>query len=96
MTEAREIVVRIVLEYPPDCGARAAVAVTADQPLLYRVSEAAKLLAIGVSAVNELIASDDLESVKIGASRRITRDGLETYVRRLKAAGGEGVVVAAA
>ena len=95
MTEAREIVVRIMLEYPPDRRARPVVAVTADQPLLYRVTEAAKLLAIGVSAVNELIACGDIESVKIGASRRITRDGLEAYVRRLAAEGSEGVGAAA-
>lgn len=96
MTEAREIVIRVVLEYPPDRGAPPGGAVTAEQPLLYRVAEAAKMLAIGESALSELIARGDIESVKIGASRRITRDGLEAYVRRLKrAVGGESVDAAA-
>jgi excisionase family DNA binding protein len=82
MTEAREIVVRLQLEYP-DRGTAPVVATNGDRPLLYRVAEAAKLLALGVSAVNELIARGEIESVKIGAARRITRSGLEAYVRRL-------------
>ena len=88
MTESREIVVRLQLEYP-DRGGAAGIAVGADQPLLYRVSEAAKLLAVSASAVNELIARSEIESVKIGASRRITREGLEAYVRRLAENGPE-------
>jgi excisionase family DNA binding protein len=95
VNETREIVVRIQLEYPADRETQPAVAVTADQPLLYRVAEAAKLLAIGVSAVNELIACGDLESVKIGASRRIPHEDLVAYVKRLKAEGREGVGAAA-
>jgi excisionase family DNA binding protein len=85
MTEAHEIVVRIQLEYPPGTAAGAESAMAADEPLLCDVREAARLLAVGSSTVNELIARGELESVKIGASRRITRAGIEAYVTRLLA-----------
>ena len=87
MTE-REIVLRLQLEYPAS-AAPEPLAVTADQPLLYRVREAAQLLAVGESVINELIARDEIESVKVGRSRRITRAGIEAYVRRLTGGGGD-------
>ena len=55
-------------------------------PLLYRPEEAATVLGIGRSKVFEFMASGELESVKIGRSRRITRRALEDYVARLTAA----------
>ena len=88
MTETREIVVRLQLEYPSAPAGEPTVTLGADQPLLYSVREAARLLAIGVSAVTELIARGEIESVKIGASRRITRSGIEAYVQHL-AGGGD-------
>ncbi len=88
MSETREIVLRLQLEYPPGpVPEPTAAAIAADQPLLYRVREAAKLLALGESAVYELIARDEIESVKVGHSRRITRAGIEAYVRRLTGGG---------
>lgn len=51
--------------------------------LLYRVEEAAQLLAIARCTVFDLIARGELESVKIGASRRISRTALERYITRL-------------
>jgi excisionase family DNA binding protein len=51
--------------------------------LLYRVGEAASVLAMGTSRVYDLIMSGELDSVKIGGSRRITRDALVQYVTRL-------------
>ena len=89
MTEAREIVLRLQLEYPAS-PAPEPVAAAADQPLLYRIREAAQLLAVGESVINELIARDEIESVKVGRSRRITRAGIEAYVRRLTGGGGDG------
>lgn len=95
MTETREIVLRLQLEYPPDRAPEASAVATTDQPLLYRVREAARILAVGESAVYELIARGELEAVKIGTSRRVTRVGLEQYVRRLAAGGGGGNAPAA-
>ena len=89
MSETREIVVRLQLEYPSAQAPEPAVTLAGGQPLLYTVREAARLLALGVSAVHELIARDEIESVKIGTSRRITRAGIETYVRRLTEGGGD-------
>jgi len=85
VTDAREIVVRLQLEYPP--GLVSPPVVVADQPLLYKVPEAARLLAIGESAVYDLIARGEIESVKVGGSRRITRSGIEAYVNRLLGGG---------
>lgn len=91
MTETREIVVRIQLEYPPGQTAPA-VGVSADMPLAYKVARAAELLDLGETTVHELIARGELESIKVGASRRVTRAGLEAYVRRLAAEGGSGAL----
>ncbi len=58
-------------------------------PLLYRPEEAAAVLGIGRSKVFELLQEGDLTSVQIGRSRRITRDALEGYVRRLATSSAE-------
>lgn len=53
--------------------------------LLYSPQEAAGLLGIGRSQMFELIASGEVESVKIGRRRKIPREALTTYVERLRA-----------
>ena len=88
MTETREIVLRLQLEYPPGLATGPVVSAAADEPVLYRVPEAARLLAVGESVVTELIARGEIESVKIGRARRITRSGIDTYVRLAGWAGG--------
>jgi excisionase family DNA binding protein len=87
VTETREIVVRIVLEYPSGSGPVTAAVAAANEPLAYKVEKAADLLDVGETTVWELIARGEIESIKVGASRRITRAGLEAYVRRLAAEG---------
>lgn len=84
MTDGREIVVRIQLDYPPAPAAAEPAAM--DQPLLFTVEDAARMLAVGKSTINELIARREIQSVKIGTSRRLTRTGIEAYVRTLLAA----------
>jgi excisionase family DNA binding protein len=54
------------------------------EQLLYRPEEVAKLLGIGRTRVFELMKTGELPSVKIGASRRITRQAVVAYVRRLE------------
>jgi excisionase family DNA binding protein len=52
--------------------------------LLYKVDEAAAVLAVSRCRVYDLIMSGELPSVKIGGTRRrITRAALEEYVTRL-------------
>lgn len=53
--------------------------------LLLTPEEAAKVLGIGRTKVYELMLSNALESVKIGASRRIPSDSLTTFVEALRA-----------
>jgi len=53
------------------------------EQLLYRVEDAAKVLALGRSKTFELIASGELKSVQIGRSRRVPRSALEAYAAHL-------------
>lgn len=55
--------------------------------LLYTAEEAGHVLSLSRASVFKLIASGDLESVKIGRSRRVTRSGLERFVEHLSAPG---------
>lgn len=48
--------------------------------LLLTPEDAAKTLSISRSKLYELLASGALESVRIGASRRIPRDALDEFV----------------
>jgi len=58
------------------------------ESLLLTVEEAAALLRIGRSRMYELITAGTVMSVRIGGSRRIPREEVEAYVRRLVADGG--------
>jgi excisionase family DNA binding protein len=55
-----------------------------DQKILYRPEEGADALAVSRARMYELIASGEVESIKIGRSRRISRTALEQYVERLR------------
>jgi len=78
-SQQSEIVIRIQLEYPPP---PTPPTTDPDTPLLYKVADAARLLAIGESVVYELIARGELDSLKIGHSRRIERAAIERYIAR--------------
>ena len=54
--------------------------------LLLTPEEAAQVLGIGRTKVYELLLSNTLESVKIGASRRIPTDSLAAFVDTLRGA----------
>lgn len=56
-----------------------------ENPLLLKVEQAAIQLGLGRTVVWGLVSSGELESVKIGRSRRIPIDALEVYVARLRA-----------
>ncbi len=49
-------------------------------PLLLRVEEVARALAIGRSKVYELIASGELPSLTIGSARRVPVDALQKWI----------------
>jgi excisionase family DNA binding protein len=57
--------------------------------LLLTAIEAAEVLGVGRSTVYELIAAGQIESVRIGRSRRIPRAALVAYVARLRGAAGD-------
>lgn len=52
--------------------------------LLLTPTEAAEALGIGRSKLYELIRSGVVESVRIGAARRIPEDALKVYVQQLR------------
>ena len=53
--------------------------------MLLRVEEAAALLALSRTKVFALIASGELESVKVDGLRRVPRDAIDAFVDRLRA-----------
>lgn len=57
-------------------------------PILLTPTEAAQALGIGRSKLYELMQGGVLESVHIGACRRIPADALEELVTRLRAESG--------
>ncbi len=52
------------------------------EPVVVTVASAASMLSIGRSRVYELIASGDLASVKLGASRRVTIKSIRQLLGR--------------
>ena len=52
--------------------------------LLLSVEQAAKRLGLGRTVMFGLVKSGEIESVKIGRSRRIPADALVTYVKKLR------------
>jgi excisionase family DNA binding protein len=54
-------------------------------PLLLTVDEAAKELRVGRTKMFALLDRGDVESIKVGGSRRIPYDALVAYVDQLRA-----------
>jgi excisionase family DNA binding protein len=50
--------------------------------LLYSVTEAASLLGVGRTYMFRLIATGEIESIKVGRLRKIPRDALSQYIDR--------------
>jgi len=53
--------------------------------MLLKVEQAADRLGLGRTVVWGLVASGELETVKIGRSRRVPVEALEAYVAKLRA-----------
>jgi excisionase family DNA binding protein len=56
---------------------------TQDFPFLFDVKATARILSISRSAVYELIRKGELETVKIGRSRRVTQGQLNKFIASL-------------
>lgn len=56
-----------------------------DTQLLLSPERAADRMDVGRSKIFELMATGELESVRIGRSRRIPLDALKAYIERLRA-----------
>jgi excisionase family DNA binding protein len=54
-------------------------------PLLLSVDDAAQALGIGHALAWQLIAAEQIETVRIGRRRLVPREALETYVAQLRA-----------
>ena len=56
------------------------------EQMLFRASEVSKALDIGKSKAYELMASGELETVRIGRSVRATAGGIRKFIERLRSA----------
>lgn len=56
----------------------------ATRRLLYSRDEAATMLGIGLSQLDELVARGEIESDKIGRLRKFTHEDLVAYTKRLR------------
>ena len=54
-----------------------------EPPVLVTVEEAARRLSIGRTACYMLVLKGELQSVKIGRTRRVVVSSLEAYIQRL-------------
>lgn len=52
----------------------------------YRTSEVAELLSISVGMAKKLVQTGEIDSVKIGRSRRVTHTAVKDYIAKLEAA----------
>lgn len=57
-----------------------------DDQIAYRIPHAAKVLDLGERTVWGLVHSGEIESIKVGAARRIPRTALVAYVEKLRGA----------
>ena len=55
---------------------------------MFTVPEAAALMSLGRRTVWRMVASGEIESVKVGRSRRIPRQAVADYIASLRAAKG--------
>ncbi len=75
---------------PADAGGRGTAMATEKNAYhgsrrLYSALEAASMLGVGRTYMFHLIATGQIESVKIGKLRKIPSDALEEYIDRLRA-----------
>jgi excisionase family DNA binding protein len=56
--------------------------------LLFSAEEAAGLLGIGRTFMFELLATGEIDSLKVGRLRKIPRDAIDGYIERLRAQQG--------
>jgi excisionase family DNA binding protein len=54
-------------------------------PMLFTVEQVAQILGIGRSTVFQLIKNEQIESIRLGRSRRIPVDAMQNYVDDLRA-----------
>ena len=54
------------------------------QQLLVTMEEGAQMLGCGRTAIYELVRRGEIESIKLGRSRRIPMNALEAFVQRLR------------
>ena len=59
--------------------------------LAYSLVEAANLIGIGTTTLNELITSGDLPTLTIGRRRLVASEDLETFVRQRRRAASSRV-----
>lgn len=72
------------LALPFDCSPRA-TRTNGAEPLAVRIPDAVRMTGIGRSKLYELIASGDLETIKIGRCTLVTIDALKALLAKARA-----------
>jgi len=62
------------------------------QQLLVTMEEGAQMLGCGRTAIYELVRRGEIESIKLGRSRRIPMNALEAFVQRLRQEQADGTL----
>ena len=60
----------------------------ADNPVLLRKEDVSQLLNMGLTKINEFTSSGELRSIKIGRSRRYTRQAIVDFVAAMESEAG--------
>lgn len=59
---------------------------TLEQPLVYKPDEAARLMGISERKLDQLIASKEIKSFKVGKSRRISLESIRAFIAKAEEA----------
>lgn len=52
------------------------------EPICLRIDDAARMISVGRTTLYQLIASGDVEAIKLGKSTRVTTASLHALIRR--------------
>jgi len=57
------------------------------EPICVRINDAARMIGVGRTKLYELIAANEIETVKLGKSTRVTTASLRELVKRQRVSG---------
>ena len=58
-----------------------------ERPKAYRMPEVARLLGLSERKIDDLVATGELKSFKVGKSRRVSAEALDLFIKKRERAG---------